>query len=124
MVYELTPEQSEFYDRVIGTYFTYNPDSDDSFRGPIYMPYRYEQQLDDDSDDKISRQEQIDRLSQDNLYDLMRRQVVKRFESSFAAFHQSIVNFKHTYERIKSFIQSSGGRYVMNRAPDQQSRPR
>jgi superfamily II DNA or RNA helicase/HKD family nuclease len=113
--YELTPEQSEFYDRVIGTYFTYNPDSDDSFRGPIYMPYRYEQQLDDDSDDKISRQEQIDRLSQDNLYDLMRRQVVKRFESSFAAFHQSIVNFKHTYERIKSFIQSSGGRYVMNR---------
>lgn len=113
--YELTTEQSEFYDRVIGSYFSYNPDSEDSFRGPIYIPYRYEQQIDKDSVDKMSRQEQIDRLSQDNLYDLMRRQIVKRFESSFAAFRQSMVNFKNTYERIRSFIQSSNGRYVMNR---------
>lgn len=111
--FELTPEQSAFYDRVIKAYFTDNPDSKQRFIGPIYKPYRY--QGSDESDDKMSRQEQIDRLSQDNLYDIIRRQLVKRFESSFAAFHQSIINHKNSYKKIKSFIASSGGRYVMNR---------
>ncbi len=111
--YQLTPEQSSFYDNVIEQYFTDNPDSEDRFRGPIYKPYRY--QGDDTSLNKLSRQEQADRLSQDNLYDILRRQMVKRFESSFGAFRQSIVNIRDSYEKIKLFIKSSNGRYVLNR---------
>lgn len=111
--YRLTPEQSAFYDRVIELYFTDNPENPDRFKGPIYKPYRYEGV--ETGNDKLSRQEQIDRLSQDNLYDIMRRQMVKRFESSFGAFRQSIVNIRDTYEKIKEFIKSSNGRYVLNR---------
>jgi hypothetical protein len=40
--FQLTKEQSEFYDRVIGSYFTNNPDITDKFKGPIYKPYKYE----------------------------------------------------------------------------------
>ncbi len=111
--YELTPEQSAFYDQVIELYFTDNPESAERFKGPIYKPYSYEG--DETSEDKLSRQEQIDRLSQDNLYDILRRQMVKRFESSFGAFRQSIVNIRDSYEKIKKFIKNSNGRYVLNR---------
>jgi superfamily II DNA or RNA helicase len=111
--YCLSVEQSAFYDRVIELYFTDNPDSADRFRGPIYKPYTYEG--DPSASAKMSRQEQIDRLSQDNLYDIIRRQLVKRFESSFGAFRQSIVNSRNTYEKILQFIEDSGGRYVLNR---------
>lgn len=111
--YKLTPEQISFYDSVIEHYFTDNPDSLEKFRGPIYKPYRY--QGDKSENSKLSRQEQIDRLSQDNLYDILRRQMVKRFESSFGAFRQSIVNIRNSYEKIREFINSSNGRYVMNR---------
>ncbi len=111
--YCLSTEQSAFYDRVIELYFTDNPDSADRFRGPIYKPYTYEG--DPSASAKMSRQEQIDRLSQDNLYDIIRRQLVKRFESSFGAFRQSIVNSRNTYERILEFIENSNGRYVLDR---------
>ena len=111
--YRLTPEQSAFYDDVIERYFTDNPDSKERFRGPIYKPYRYEGN--DIKEDKLSRQEQIDRLNQDNLYNILRHQLVKRFESSFGAFRQSIVNIRDSYEKIIEFIKSSNGRYVMNR---------
>jgi len=111
--YRLTPEQSTFYDYVIERYFTDNPESTERFKGPIYKPYRYEG--DENSEEKLSRQEQIDRLSQDNLYDILRRQMVKRFESSFGAFRQSIINIRDSYEKIKEFIKNANGRYVLNR---------
>ena len=111
--FKLTPEQSSFYDRVIEHYFTDNPEITERFKGPIYKPYRYEGN--DPEEEKLSRQEQIDRLSQDNLYDILRRQMVKRFESSFGAFRQSIVNLRNSYIKIKDFINSSQGRYVLNR---------
>ncbi len=100
----LTPEQSAFYDYVIERYFTDNPESTERFKGPIYKPYRYEG--DENSDEKLSRQEQIDLLSQDNLYDILRRQMIKRLESSFEAFRQSIVNIRDSYEKIKEYIQN------------------
>lgn len=111
--YELTKEQSAFYDRVIEEYFTDNQDIAERFKGPIYKPYRYEG--DETSETKLSRQEQADRLSQDNLYDIIRRQLVKRFESSFGAFRQSIVNARDSYQKILGFIEDSNGRYVLNR---------
>lgn len=111
--YELTKEQSAFYDRVIEEYFTDNQDIAERFKGPVYKPYRYEG--DETGETKLSRQEQVDRLSQDNLYDIIRRQLVKRFESSFGAFRQSIVNARETYQKILKFIADSDGRYVLNR---------
>ncbi len=111
--FKLSIKQSEFYDRVIEEYFTDDDKIKDRFKGPIYKPYKYEGNKKDES--KLSRQEQIDQLSQDNLYDILRRQMVKRFESSFGAFAQTIVNIRNSYERIKVFIQKSNGRYVLNR---------
>ena len=40
LFYELTPEQSSFYDRVINEYFG----EDGHFKGAIYQPYAYEKQ--------------------------------------------------------------------------------
>ena len=111
--YSLTPQQSAFYDDVIELYFTDDTESAERFKGPIYTPYRYEG--DTENEEKLSRQEQIDRLNQNNLFNLMRRQMVKRFESSFGAFRQSIVNIRETYEKIKEFIKGSNGRYLLNR---------
>jgi len=111
--YALTPEQSAFYDRVLEDYFTDNPDIAYRFKGPVYKPYRYEET--EPGQKKIDLQEQRDRVSQDNLYDILRRQMVKRFESSFGAFRQSIVNMLNSYEKIKEFIAQSNGRYVLNR---------
>ena len=111
--FQLTKEQSEFYDRVIKRYFTNNPDITDKFKGPIYKPYKYEGK--DKEGEKLTRQEQIDRLSQDNLYEIQRRQIVKRFESSFGAFQKSIENLRSSYEKIRTFIEKSGGIYFLNR---------
>ncbi|MDD2261950.1 MAG: helicase-related protein [Clostridia bacterium] len=111
--FRLSPDQSAFYDRVVEEYFTDNPESAERFRGPVYKPYRY--QGEDIPDEKMSQQEQRDRLSQDNLYDIIRRQLVKRFESSFGAFRCSMENMLQSYLRIRKFIQDSGGKYVLNR---------
>jgi len=111
--YELTKEQSAFYDRVIQEYFTDNQDFPHRFKGPVYKPHKYEGNKDDES--KLTRQEQIDQLSQDNLYDILRRQMVKRLESSFGAFQKSMENLFNSYQHIKAFIQNSGGRYILDR---------
>lgn len=111
--YCLSAEQSEFYDKVIEEYFTDDPEVTLCFKGPIYKPYRYEAK--DISEIKLSRLEQKDRQSQDNLFDIMRRQMVKRLESSFGSFRQSVVNFRDTYIKIRKFIADANGRYVLNR---------
>jgi superfamily II DNA or RNA helicase/HKD family nuclease len=112
--YELSQEQSDFYDRVLEEYFTDDTEIAERFRGPVYKPYKYEG--DDTAEAKLTRQEQIDRLNQDNLYDILRRQMVKRFESSFGAFKKSIINIRNSYEHIKEFIQASGGKYIIDRS--------
>ncbi|HOD18565.1 MAG TPA: helicase-related protein [Candidatus Cloacimonadota bacterium] len=111
--YELSDKQSKFYDNVIEKYFTNDPNIKDRFKGPVYKPYKYESELADET--KLTKQEQIDRLSQDNLYDILRRQMVKRFESSFGAFKQSVNNILNNYENIKQFIINSNGKYILNR---------
>ena len=111
--YELTQEQSAFYDRVIEEYFTDNQDFLYRFKGPVYKPYKYEGIKTEEG--KLTRQEQIDQLSQDNLYDILRRQMVKRLESSFGAFKKSVENLLNSYIQIKTFIQNSNGRYILDR---------
>ena len=84
--YELTPEQSVFYNRVINEYFG----EDGEFRGAIYQPFAYEHHQ---GLLELDKEENFAHLQQRNLYEFMRRLLVKRFESSFGAFAKSVDNF-------------------------------
>ena len=106
--YELTPEQSDFYNRIIRDYFS----ETGLFKGAIYKPNEYESQKVDE--DKLSEEENRTFQQQRNLYDFMRRLLVKRFESSFGAFEKSIQRFLRTNKMVLSFIEKSG-KYVMDR---------
>ncbi len=106
LFYELTPEQSAFYDRVINRYFGENSD----FHGAIYQPFAYEQRR-----RGAELEEDFTYQQQRNLYEFMRRLLVKRFESSFGAFAQSIQNFIRVHEQVLAFIENSGGRYILDR---------
>lgn len=107
LFYELTPEQSALYDEVINNYFG----EDGQFRGAIYQPYAYEHQhklahLDEEGSFTYQQQR--------NLYEFMRRLLVKRFESSFGAFSKSIDNFIRTHTIILTFIEKTGC-YILDR---------
>lgn len=106
LFYELTPEQSKFYDQVIHNYFG----EEGQFRGAIYQPYAYEKRLQGES-----LEEEFTYQQQRNLYDFMRRLLVKRFESSFGAFAQSIQNFIRIHEIVINFIQKTR-KYILDRA--------
>jgi len=108
LFFELTKEQSEFYDEVIEDYFG----EEGRFKGAIYQPFSYEQEIDEDKLD-----EEGNRLFQQqrNLFDFMRRLLVKRFESSFGSFSQSITNFIKVHDCVKEFIKKSKGKYVLER---------
>lgn len=110
LFYELTKEQMAFYDKVINEYFS----EDGAFVGAIYQPYLYE------AGEAIKNEdlgEEENRLvqQQKNLYDFMRRLLVKRFESSFGAFARSIENFIRVHERVLEFIDNSNGKYILDR---------
>lgn len=109
--FELSPAQSKFYDRVISEYFG----EDGIFKGAIYQPFVYESGATAIPEGKLSEEENRQVVSQKNLYDFMRRLLVKRFESSFGAFAQSIQNFKGVTEAVQKFIKNSGGKYILDR---------
>ena len=106
--YKLTEEQSDFYDRIIRDYFS----ETGLFKGAIYKPNEYESQKVDE--EKLSEDDNRTFQQQRNLYDFMRRLLVKRFESSFGAFEKSIKRFLRTNKMVLSFIEKSG-KYVMDR---------
>jgi SNF2 family DNA or RNA helicase len=108
LFYVLTEEQSKFYDQVINDYFG----EEGRFRGAIYQPFFYEKERHLDTlDEEGNRTFQQQR----NLYEFMRRLLVKRFESSFGAFAQSIQNFIRVHEQVLAFIGNSDGRYILDR---------
>ncbi|WKZ40017.1 MAG: helicase-related protein [Anaerolineales bacterium] len=111
MFYALTPEQMDFYDRVINEYFS----EDGRFRGAIYQPFIYEEHEALTDTDGLSEEENRTFQQQRNLYEFMRRLLVKRFESSFGAFSKSIANFTRVHERVLEFIDNSGGKYILDR---------
>lgn len=104
--YELTPEQSKFYDEVINSYFAL-PDRGGLFKGAIYQPFLYEKGLDDEKQD-------FEYLQQFNLYDFMRRLLVKRFESSIGAFKQTILTMRDITENVLQFVQRTR-QYILDR---------
>jgi len=106
LFYALSREQSAFYDRIISEYFSENG----HFKGAIYKPHEYEQKIDEKKDLEANRIFQQQR----NLYEFMRRLLVKRFESSFGAFSESIERFLRTHKMVRSFIKISG-KYILDR---------
>jgi len=105
--FDLTPEQSDFYDQIITTYF--GPRG--RFTGAVYQPFSYETPQ---KKEELSENENFEYLSQANLSDFMRRLLVKRFESSFGSFDQSIRRFKILYENAFSFIKRTN-KYILDR---------
>jgi superfamily II DNA or RNA helicase len=117
--FELNAKQSNFYDKIITQYFG-APNDDENpanikFKGAIYRPYDYQKGLisgkksDDETDKKGSQKQQ-----QRNLYDLMRRLLVKRFESSFVSFEASICSFKKVTQMVLNFVEKNQ-KYILDR---------
>lgn len=104
--FELTPDQSAFYNKVIATYFG----EEGRFKGAIYRPFEYEEER----DRSLSSQENFEYQSQRNLFEFMRRLLVKRFESSFGSFEQSIHNFKNISLKVQAFARKTG-KYILDR---------
>lgn len=117
--YYLTKEQSDFYDKVIKVYFA-DPSEGGRFTGAIYRPFIYKEGKSPSQED-LSKEENKDFLIQKNLYDFMRRLVIKRFESSFGSFRQSVLNLERITKMVLDFIKNSGsgnpfeGKYILNR---------
>lgn len=108
MFYYLTKSQSLFYDRIVEEYFS----EEGIFTGAIYQPARYEKSVDEED---MDRDENRRFLQQRNLYDFMRRLLVKRFESSFGAFEKSIERFIKVHETVLGFIEKTDGKYILDR---------
>ncbi|MGC8942477.1 MAG: hypothetical protein ACP5KF_07455, partial [Sulfurihydrogenibium sp.] len=74
------------------------------------MPYRYKEGFSEKDEKKIN----FEAVSQEGLRSIMRRVLIKRFESSFGAFEQTIRNFLKFYEKAKNFIEKTG-LYVLDK---------
>jgi len=112
--FELTKDQSELYDKIINFYFG-DPDEGGQFKGAIYRPFEYEIKREKISEEKLTEKENFQFVQQRNLYDFMRRLIVKRFESSFGSFEQSIKNFKKITEHVLQFINKTN-KYILDRS--------
>ncbi len=110
--FELTKEQSDYYDTVIKEYFA-DPDEGGKFKGAIYRPFEYETEREKIKEEKLSEKDNFEFIQQRNLYDFMRRLLVKRFESSFGSFEQSLKNFKHITKSVLEFIEKTG-KYILD----------
>jgi len=111
--FQLTKKQANFYDEVIKVYFA-DPDEGGKFKGAIYRPFEYETKKDKIALERLTDKENIQLLQQRNLFDFMRRLLVKRFESAFGSFEQSIKNFKKINEIVLTFINKTK-QYILDR---------
>jgi len=110
--FELSKEQSKFYDEVINYFIS--PEEGGKFKGAIYRPFEYKIDFKDIESDKLSEEDNRRYQQQRNLYDFMRRLLVKRFESSFGAFKKSIENFKNVTEHCLKFIEKTN-KFILDR---------
>ena len=110
--YELTFKQSVFYDEVIKAF---NLESlGGRFKGAIYIPIKYEKGFEDDKVPELSEDDSFFFTFQSNLYDFMRRLLVKRFESSFGSFNESIERFKGINKKALEFINKTN-KFILDR---------
>jgi len=109
LFFELNKAQSIFYDEILENYFGEN----EIFKGAIYRPYWYET-AQNTEDAEFGLEENREKQQQDNLFDFMRRLLVKRFESSFGAFAQSIQNFIRVNKNVLKFVKKNR-KYILDR---------
>ena len=114
--YELSPEQSAFYDLVISEYFG----EESRFAGAIYQPGAYTAGSDsaDDTDEADDEDRGSASTQQRNMYKFIRRLLVRRFESSFGAFVRTLDNLivAHTHVRALATLPPEGrGVLVLDR---------
>ena len=105
--FELTPAQSAFYEEIINRYFG----EGGQFKGAIYQPFAYTRE---ETTDGLDEQANREKNQQSNLFEFMRRLLVKRFESSFGSFEQSIENFERIHLTVQKFINKTG-KYILDR---------
>jgi ERCC4-related helicase len=110
--FELDKKQLDFYDEVIKAF--YEPEEGGRFHGAIYIPIKYETGYVPEEDNAGSPEENFIYLYQKNLYDFMRRLLVKRFESSFKAFYESLKNFKDVHQKALDFAERTG-KFILDR---------
>jgi superfamily II DNA or RNA helicase/HKD family nuclease len=111
--FELDKKQLEFYDEAIKAF--YEPEEGGRFYGAIYIPIKYEKGDVPEEDELPKDIEDIFiYYSQKNLYDFMRRLLVKRFESSFKAFYESLKNFKDIHQKALDFAKKTG-KFILDR---------
>lgn len=108
LFFYLSAEQDEFYDQIIGKYFAENG----VFKGAIYQPFSYEKVI---NNEKLDEEGNRQYNQQRNLYDFMRRILVKRFESSFGSFEQSIERFLNVHILVRDFITKTG-KFILDRS--------
>ncbi|MFH1048312.1 MAG: helicase-related protein [Patescibacteria group bacterium] len=119
-LYGLTNVQLEFYTEIIEKYFG-DSKNGGKFKGAIYRPFEYKKGLNKKTEEKLNMEDNRQYTQQRNLFDFMRRMIVKRFESSFGAFEQSIKNFQRITEIVLEFIKKTGkgdlfdGEYILDR---------
>lgn len=106
--FKLTEKQSEFYDRVIEAF---SPGG--GFRGAIYRAMSYYAEMDDPEEADDARLRFL-LESERNLADFMRRLMVRRFESSFGAFLQTLQRLIETHIQALRVIEEQGV-FVQNR---------
>jgi len=106
--YYLNAGQNTFYDEIISKYFS----NDGVFNGAIYQPFRYEKVIDETKLDEFGNRQFN---QQRNLYDFMRRILVKRFESSFGSFEKSIERFLEVHKMVRTFINKTG-KFILDRS--------
>lgn len=111
--FELNDDQLAFYDKVITKYFA-NPEDGGIFKGAIYRPFVYYGDFKMIDEEDLTKEENREFLQQQNLYDFMRRLLVKRFESSFGSFKQSIINFYEVTKNALEFLKKTQ-RFILDR---------
>ena len=115
--FELDKKQLEFYDEAIKAF--YEPKEGGRFHGAIYIPIKYEkgyEKGDVPEEDELPKdiEDIFIYYSQKNLYDFMRRLLVKRFESSFKAFYESLNNFIDIHQKALDFAKKTG-KFILDR---------
>ncbi|MBQ0104423.1 MAG: helicase, partial [Armatimonadetes bacterium] len=106
-LYELDTSVSDFYDDILEKYFGRGG----AFTGAVYRPANYETK-----DNKIKSKDtrEVAAQRQNQLYDFMKRIIVKRLESSFGAFKVSIDRFLEIHTNILNFVRTKKY-YILNR---------
>ena len=108
LFYELTPEQSDFYDR-----FLKRMGPEGEFKGALYQPEFYRLNK-DEFEEGLSEEEAFALSSQRNLADFMRRLLVRRFESSLGAFVLTLERVVGYHRQLLEFARQQGV-YLLDR---------